>query len=474
VAEPTSSGESSGRKCTPFTVTVLWVGHARQNSRSAPIRKPSDNKDVVAGPAQRAPRRPGTPQPGGFLAASRPVRQAGTARSLCYRCQGIPIPGVFAVALRLRCLVALLAVALPAAAQDHSAAVQTAFARAQHLKRGINASEWFAQSASDYSAARTNRYTDAQDIALMARMGFDNVRLSIDAAPLQQYPHGQEGLNADFLARLDRAVDTMLADGLAVEIDLHPEDNWKQQLRTSNDQVDRLTMLWRRLAAHYASRDPEKVFFEILNEPEVTDPYRWAGIQARVAAAIRDSAPRHTMIASGPNYSDIPDLLTQHPLSDGNVIYTFHFYDPSEFTHQGASWGEPWWIYTHNIPYPPNDSVMPELVKEAPDAANRFTLENYWLDHWDARRIRLLIDEAAAWGQGNHVPLICNEFGVYREHSDPGSRAQWIHDVRTALEADGIGWAMWDYRGGFGVVFKEDGQPARVDPGVVEALGLKK
>jgi len=78
------------------------------------------------------------------------------------------------------------------------------------------------------------------------------------------------------------------------------------------------------------NRDPERVFFEILNEPEVSDPYRWAGIQARVAAAIREAAPRHTIIATGPNYSDIADLLTLHPLADGNVIYNFHFYDPHE------------------------------------------------------------------------------------------------------------------------------------------------
>jgi len=375
---------------------------------------------------------------------------------------------------RLLCLALLLAFALPAAAQDHTAAQQTAFTRAQHLKHGINASQWFAQSANDYSAARTGRYTDADDIALMARLGFDNVRLSIDATPLEQYPRGKEGMNADFLARLDHAVDTMLADGLAVQIDLHPEESWKQQLRQSNDQVDQLTMLWRRLAAHYATRDPERVFFEILNEPEVNDPYRWAGIQARVAAAIREEAPRNTIIATGANYSDIPDLMALHPLSDGNVIYNFHFYDPHEFTHQGAGWGQAWWSYTHNIPYPANDAVMPELVKEVPDAANRFTLENYWLNHWDARHIRLLIDEAAAWGQANHVPLICNEFGVYREYADAGSRANWIHDVRTSFEADGIGWTMWDYRGSFGVVFKEGGQAARVDDKVVEALGLKK
>jgi endoglucanase len=375
---------------------------------------------------------------------------------------------------RFRCLAALLVLALPAFAQDRASGVQTAFARAQHLKHGINASMWFAQSARDYSAARTNSYTDDGDIALMAKLGFDNVRLSIDATPLEKGPQGKDGLNDEFMARLDHAVDAMLAQGLAVQIDLHPEEPYKLQLRSGDEGVGRMTMLWRKLAAHYATRDPEKVFFEIMNEPEVSDPYRWAGIQAEVAAAIREVAPRNTIIATGPNYSGIGDLLTQHTLPDGNVIYNFHFYNPHEFTHQGAGWGAPWWSYTHGIPYPATESSMQELVKEVPDASNRFALENYWLDHWDGHRIRLMIDEAAEWGKSNNVPLICNEFGAYREYADAGSRMNWIRDVRTALEADGIGWTMWDYRGGFGVVFKEDGQPAKVDEKVVEALGLKK
>jgi hypothetical protein len=354
------------------------------------------------------------------------------------------------------------------------AAQRTAFARAEHLKHGINASEWFAQSASDYSAARTDRFTDAADIALMAKIGFDNVRLSIDPVPLEGFPRGADGLNAEFLGRLDKAVDTMLADGLAVTIDIHPESSYKEKVRTTGEGVDRFVMLWRRLAAHYAGRDPERVFFEVMNEPEVSDGYRWDGIQARAAAAIRESAPRNTIIATGPNYSSIVDLLTQQPLSDGNVIYNFHFYEPHEFTHQGAGWGSAWWIYTHDIPYPADESSMPASLQEVPDPTSRYALEHYWLDHWDAHRIKLQIDAAAAWGKEHNVPLICNEFGVYREHSAPESRMRWIHDVRTALEADGIGWNMWDYRGGFGVVWKKDGQPATVDDKVVEALGLSK
>ena len=84
------------------------------------------------------------------------------------------------------------------------------------------------------------------------------------------------------------------------------------------------------------------------------------------------------------------------------------------------------------------------------------------------------MDEAAEWGKTNHVPLECNEFGVYRRVNDPASRNAWIHDVRTALEADGIGWAMWDYHGDFGVVPNSQESPPQPDPETVKALGLKK
>jgi len=371
-------------------------------------------------------------------------------------------------------LIVSCALVLSATAQDRAADAKIAFARAQHLKRGINMSHWFSQNAADYSAHHTDTETTLDDIAVIAKLGFDNVRLSVDATPLEQYPRGADGLNDEFMTRLDRALDSVLANGMAVQVDLHPEDPYKQGLRSGNGSIDRLVELWRKLAAHYANRDPERVFFEIMNEPGENDSYRWAGIQARVAAAIREVAPHHTIIATGPNYSDIVDLLTQHPLPDGNVIYNFHFYDPHEFTHQGASWGAPFWIYERGIPYPPTESSMAELVKQVPDPADRFRLENYWLDHWDAHRIRLLIDEAADWGRANHVPLICNEFGVYREVVAPASRLAWLRDVRVALEADGIGWAMWDYHGGFGVAVKDKDGKSVVDPQTAEALGLKR
>jgi endoglucanase len=116
---------------------------------------------------------------------------------------------------------------------------------------------------------------------------------------------------------------------------------------------------------------------------------------------------------------------------------------------------------------------MADRLQQVPEPADRFQLENYWLDNWDAHHIRQLIDEAGAWAKSNNVPLTCNEFGAFREHSDPVSRTNWIRDVRTALEADGIGWAMWDYHNGFGVAVKDENGKSVVDPQTVEALGLE-
>ena len=239
------------------------------------------------------------------------------------------------MSLCFRFLTALLLFSFPVFSQDRASELKIAFARAQHLRHGINASEWFAQSPGNYSAARTNSYTDDADIALMAQLGFDNVRLSIDAWPLERSFFGHD--DTDFIGRLDHAVDQMLVRGMAVQIDIHPESDYKKRVSTTGEGVERFVMLWRKLAAHYADRNPDLVFFEIMNEPEERDPLRWAGVQARAAAAIRDAAPKNTIIATGPNWSGIADLLTQQPLPEGNVIYNFHFYEPHEFTHQGGA-----------------------------------------------------------------------------------------------------------------------------------------
>jgi endoglucanase len=345
--------------------------------------------------------------------------------------------------------------------------------RARNLRHGINLSNWF-QAGGD-PAGLTQQHFDTSitddDLALIKAMGFDHVRIAINPGPLFRRGSADQ-LPADYLAYLDAAVNKVLAHGLVVELDIHASGEFKHSLATDDRFVQDFADFWTGFARHYSTYDPDKVFFEILNEPELGDAYRWYGIETKVAAAIRAAAPQHTIIATGAHYSDNDDLLFLDPLRDGNVIYTFHFYESHIFTHQGATWGETYWHFLHGVPYPSTPENVQEAAKLVDDPVFRLRVIRYGTDRWNAERIDTEIGAAAEWARHWGVTVICNEFGVYIKVADPGQRAQWLMDVRTALERHGIGWAMWDYDGGFNVVTRTGGVAAP-DPVTVKALGLK-
>lgn len=355
-------------------------------------------------------------------------------------------------------------------AQDTS----LAFRRAEHLRHGINLSHWYSQvfDPKGYTKEHFDTYDTAQDMALIKSMGFDHVRFTLNCQPMFQRGEADR-IPADYLAMVDSAVKMILDQGLAVVIDIHPESDFKAKLATDDVFVEQFEDFWRALAKHYSTLDPDLVFFEVLNEPEFHDRYRWEGVQSRFVRAIREGAPNHTIIVAGANWSAISELLFMEPLRDSNVIYNFHFYEPHIFTHQGATWSTNFQHYLTKVPYPSTPENVQSAVIEAPDAVNQLAIVQYGLDRWNAERVNAEIAMAAAWGKRWNVPVTCNEFGVYRAATAPEDRLAWIRDVRTTLEKNGMGWTMWDYAGGFSVVVTKDA--VRVpDEGTLAALGLKK
>ena len=358
-----------------------------------------------------------------------------------------------------------------ASAQGTDDGAALAARRAQALRHGINLSNWF-QAGGDPAGLTQQHFDTAitdDDLALIKAMGFDHVRVTINPAPM--FRRGQaDMLPADYIAFLDTAVNKILAHGLAVELDIHAGGDFKHSLATDDHFVQDFADFWMGFARHYASSDPDKVFFEILNEPELHDPYRWYGIETKLAGVIRAAAPHHTIIATGAHYSDDDDLLFLDPLRDTNVIYTFHFYESHVFTHQGATWGDPYWHFLHEVPYPSTPENVQEVAKQVDNPVYRLQVIRYGTDRWNAQRIDEEITQAADWAKRWGVTVICNEFGVFTKASDPQQRAAWLTDVRTSLEKHGIGWTMWDYDGGFNVVNRVNGV-ATPDPLTVKALG---
>ena len=347
-------------------------------------------------------------------------------------------------------------------------------ARLAHLRRGINISAWFAQvyDPKGYTKEHFETWTTAEDIALIKSMGFDHVRLSVNPAPMFKYNRADE-IPADYLGYVDWAVKMILDQGLAVVIDLHPESDFKAKLVSNQDDyVQQFADFWRALARHYSSWDKDRVFFEVLNEPEFRDRNQWAGVQAKLVNAIREGAPQHTIIAAGANWSSDDELVVMEPLRDPNVIYNFHFYEPFLFTHQGAGWASYNVHWTRGLHYPSTPESAAAVAATVPDPLYRLQITRYGQDRWSAERMEAEVNQVAEWAKRYNVPVVCNEFGVFRDYSDPKDRAAWISDFRKTLEKHGIGWAMWDYSGGFGVVTKKDGN-AIPDDVTLQALGLK-
>jgi endoglucanase len=347
---------------------------------------------------------------------------------------------------------------------------EIAQSRLARLRHGINLSHWFAQ-AGDYSKSRLESQITAEDIALIKSTGFDHVRFTLEPAPLYNWEDSAR-LKADYLQYVDNALDLILAQGLAVIVDIHPSDEFKLRLNSDPRQLEAFGRFWHSLAQHLSSRDPERVFLELINEPMVEDGYRWFGMQAKLISAVRSAAPRHTIIASGHRWSGLAELLFLEPYADRNIIYNFHFYEPFAFTHQGATWAGPNLAFYRNVPYPSSPEIVGKILDTIQDEPARLNLLRYGEDRWDAARIDREISMAAAWARKYQVPLTCNEFGAFRNFAPPADRAVWIADLRVALEKYGIGWTMWDYAGNFGVVNKQNGHPT-ADAEVVKALGLR-
>lgn len=339
-----------------------------------------------------------------------------------------------------------------------SRAVHAFGSRDAVLSRGVNLTTLFDPAPAGQ---------DAADIRNLKSIGIRHVRIPIDPVWVLSWPAGDA--TDEKLRRLDAVVCTALRLGIAVILDnhgggLHPTD------ASTEAALPRLGAAWDRLAARYAIYTPDLMFFEALNEPAFTDSKRWEPWQRDILAHIRAAAPQHTVLLTASPDSTPWGLSALTPLPDSNVIYVFHFYSPGLFTVQGANWVSPSLETVRGLKYPAEPGNVKSVEAQAA-ASYRKDLENYGKDYADTRALQAEIDVAANWARANHVQLIVTEFGVFNGAVPPNSRAAWLRDVRQALEQRSIGWTVWEYRGGFGVVSDLE-HPCGTPASAKDALGL--
>ncbi|KUG25569.1 hypothetical protein ASZ90_004607 [hydrocarbon metagenome] len=256
-------------------------------------------------------------------------------------------------------------------------------------------------------------------------------------------------LHSLFTLFLDEAVDWAEELELSLILDNHTFDPF---VSTDPNIGNILIPVWRNMAEHFKDRS-KLVYYEILNEPHGIEDAIWNNIQQQVIDEIRNIDSIHTIIVGPAGWNSYNNLSAMPVYDDDNLIYTFHFYDPFLFTHQGASWVTPSLVPLSGVPFPYNPLSMPPVPPELIGTWVGDALNNYSNDG-TISKVRQLIDIAYEFKSIRNVQVFCGEFGVLMDNANNNDRVLWYNIVRTYLEHREIPWTTWDYHGGFGLFEK--------------------
>jgi aryl-phospho-beta-D-glucosidase BglC (GH1 family) len=351
----------------------------------------------------------------------------------------------------------------------------------QVLAKGVNLTNWF----NDYSdPTQFGTRFSAADMVRIKAEGFTYIRLPI-GSPLLYQDNVPDQLNAINTKYVDAAVQRALDAGLAVVLDaVHDSnDNLESKVASLPGYSDKMAKFWGALAKYFSKYRTDQLFFEVWNEPHVASdggaPVSktwWWPVQEKCIKAIRRITANHYIIVGAEAWNSRYELMSNTPYSEANIVYNFHFYDPFLFTHQGATWTNwPAGEAARGVPFPANATVLDSLIGATSFQDLKNALQDYKTQNYNFNSLVDWIKPVADWATNNNVLVTCNEFGSYKLYSPRASRLAWIHDIRTALEQNNVGWAMWDYDEGFGLIdyTNNDRSSPVEDDEVLVALGMK-
>jgi endoglucanase len=317
------------------------------------------------------------------------------------------------------------------------------------FSRGVNLTSWF--QVNSPGQIQFTKFTK-KDIANIKSLGCDVIRLPIN---MHAMTSGSPSYTLDplYLSFLDSAVKWCEELNIYLILDNHSFDPAGD---TQPGIADILVKIWAQTAAHYKDRS-DYILYEILNEPHGISTATWGTIQNQAIAAIRTHDTKHTIVVGGSGWNTYTELKNLPVYSDAKLLYTFHFYDPFMFTHQGATWTDPSMEPLAGVPFPYNSAEMPACPPSLKGTWIESGLNSY-PSNGNVAYVKQLIDNAVTFRDSRNVKVFCGEFGVYIKNSDDADRCYWYKVVKDYLQGKNIPWTIWDYKGGFGIFKKGSNQ----------------
>ncbi|NQV29692.1 MAG: glycoside hydrolase family 5 protein [Candidatus Marinimicrobia bacterium] len=258
----------------------------------------------------------------------------------------------------------------------------------------------------------------AEYFPIIADAGFTGIRL-----PVRWSAHADTiapfTIDPVFLARVDWAIDQAFEQHLAIVVNTH---HYLEMMNAPAEHIQRLLSIWGQLATHFADRS-DNLILELFNEPnDAFNSDLWNTYLVQIIDTIRVIDSSRTLMVGTAPWGGIDGLDNLQLPADSNLIVTVHYYNPFQFTHQGADWvtGSDGWLGT----------TWGSLETDFTDLQNDF------------QRIK-------SWSTEHHRPINMGEFGAY-SRAELTSRVIWTRSIVTLSEDLGFSWSYWEFAAGFG------------------------
>ncbi len=335
------------------------------------------------------------------------------------------------------------------------------------LATGINISSWLR-----YPKPKP---PNIEALSQLRRFGFKHIRLAVNGEHLMSKCVKTKEAQEQFVIEIDRAITQLFALNFSVTLDMHPGRRFQDFHKNNKTKAyEQLSYAWSILLKHFSGREPDKLFFELLNEPTTTQDV-WNEQVKRLIVQIRSAAPDHTLIVGPVGDQSIHKFIRLAPYEDPNIVCAAHYYNPMAFSHQGLTWrGEHWAKFIKGFPFPaaldaPQVVTLLARLREDGHKQSIEQIEKTLDTRWNDDRVDNAFAVLDAWRKKHKRPVTVNEFGVLSWNADPVHRQRWLRAVRRSAEKRCIGWALWEYDRGFGLLLGEGAQ-REVDRTVIRAL----
>jgi hypothetical protein len=271
-----------------------------------------------------------------------------------------------------------------------------------------------------------NEVTDADLKVLALDWKANSVRLIDFQLVSDQAPYAlnEKRLEHDFeLIETSQKLGLFVIFGPGVSMDNHDAFFRSHAFRASYKDF------WKKVATHFKGRNL-RLAYDLTNEPHDSAATReWRDYAEELARAIHGIDPFPTLVVEPAEWGWPKGFESLKPLSDKNVVYSFHFYGPMDFTHLRG--------------YDPHGKFTGMLKATEKQRQERHYPGFIQGETWNKDKLERELSSAFAFQERYKVRLWCGEFGAARWAV--GAR-QWYQDMIDILERHHLGWAYYSFR----------------------------